>query len=161
MPGAMWSEKAEEKGICHSSLSCLVCAEQHGAPAHPPAAFLPELGPLFASDQTAWLHATAYIQEQGVECDWDLTRPLESESQGRNQQTGTRLQCDSAPVGWVPPGKPGSTEHSSTRLCLAKAPAELCLCSQGRRELVRMCKHGLSHGGCEVPHLRGGVLLTK
>lgn len=60
-----------------------------------------------------------------------------------------------------PPGKPGSTEHSSTCLCLAKAPAELCLVSQVKRDLVRMCKHELSHGDYEVPHLRGGVLLTK
>lgn len=57
MPGAMWLEKAQEKG---TSLSCLVCAEQHGTPAHSPALFMPGLGLLFASDQTVWLHATAY-----------------------------------------------------------------------------------------------------
>lgn len=61
MPGAMWPENAQEKGTSHPSLSCLMCAEQHGAPAHPPAVFLPGLCPPFAPDQTVWLHATAYI----------------------------------------------------------------------------------------------------
>lgn len=54
------------KGTSHPCLSCLVCAEQHGAPAHPPAGLLPGLSPLFASDQTVRLHATAYIPEQGL-----------------------------------------------------------------------------------------------
>jgi len=55
----------------------------------------------------------------------------------------------------------GSPAAQSILLRLAKTPAELCLGYKIKRALVWMCKHGLSHGACEVPHLRRGIVLTK
>lgn len=59
------------------------------------------------------------------------------------------------------PGEPGSPEHGNVRLRLAETPADICLGSQIKKDLVWMCMHRLSHGGCEMPHLMREIVLMK